>query len=225
MTKVAVILSGCGHMDGAEIRESVLSLLYLDEMGAEVSMFAPDRKQSRVANHCDGETMGEERNILMEAARIARGNIAPLSALKPEAFDALVIPGGFGVALNLSDFAQKGAAASVDADFARTVNAFLKAGKPVGAICIAPAVLAVAAKGAGLSLTIGEDAGVANAIEALGHTHKNAPTHQAVIDEAHGVATCSAYMRGDARIADVAKGIRQVVEAVMKMAKSKQKAA
>lgn len=225
MTKVAVILSGCGHMDGAEIRESVLSLLYLDELGAEVGIFAPDRNQSKVANHRGGETMGEDRNILTEAARIARGNIASLAELRPEAFDALLIPGGFGVALNLSDFAQKGAEASVDADFARVVNAFLKAGKPVGAICIAPAVVAAAARGAGLCLTVGEDAGVASAIEALGHTHKNAPTHQAVIDEAHGVATCSAYMRGDARITDVAKGIRQVVEAVMKMAKSKQKAA
>lgn len=225
MTKVAVVLSGCGHQDGAEIRESVLSLLYLDEMGAEVSIFAPDKPQTKVADHRSGESVSETRNVLVEAARIARGGIAPLATLDAQAFDALVIPGGFGVALTLSDFAARGAEATVDADFARVISAFLKAGKPIGAICIAPAVLAAAAKGAGLTLTIGEDAAVASAIEALGHTHRKAPTHTAVIDEKHRVASCSAYMRGDARISDVAKGIRQTVEAVVKMAQTKQQAA
>lgn len=225
MTKVAVILSGCGHQDGAEVRESVLSLLYLDELGAEVSIFAPDVPQKKVANHITGEAMAETRNVLVESARIARGKISPLSSLEPESFDALVIPGGFGVALNLSDFAEKGASAEVNGDFVRVIESFLKASKPVGAICIAPAVLAAAAKGAGLTLTIGDDEGVASAIAALGHTHKNCPTYLAAVDEKHHVASCSAYMRGDARIADVAKGIRQVVESVLTMAKNKQKAA
>lgn len=225
MTKVAVILSGCGHMDGAEIRESVLSLLYLDEAGAKVSLFAPETMQKKVVNHASGEVMEEQRKVITEAARIARGDIVPLADLKPESFDALVIPGGFGVALNLSDFAEKGAKATVTPECSKAITAFLDAGKPIGAICIAPAVVAVAAKGRGLTLTIGEDPAVAEAITALGHTHKNSPTHLAVTDERHKLATCSAYMRGDASLADVAKGIRQVVEFVVKMAQSKQKAA
>ncbi len=225
MTKVAMILSGCGYKDGAEIRESVLSLLYLDELGAEVSVFAPDKPQAQVVNHASGEVSAESRNILVESARIARGNVKPLGELRPEAFDALVIPGGFGVALNLSDFAQKGSGAQVDKDFQSVVQSFLKVGKPIGAICIAPAVLAAAAAGGGITLTIGEDNSVAAAIEALGNTHKPSPTHQAVIDEKHRVASCSAYMRDDARISDVAKGIHQVVEWVMKMAQTNRKAA
>lgn len=225
MTSVAVLLSGCGHMDGAEIRESVLSLLYLDEMGAQVQIFAPDMPQRAVVAHTDGSVRDGQRNVLEEAARIARGQIAPLSALDPAQFDALVIPGGFGVARNLSDLAEKGAAATVHPDFVRVVGGFLQAGKPIGAICIAPAVVAAAAKGAGLTLTIGEDAGTAEAIAALGHTHQNSPTQRAVVDEKHRVASCSAYMRSEARLSDVAQGIRQVVESVISMAKTNRKAA
>lgn len=225
MTKVAVILSGCGHLDGAEIRESVLSLLYLDELGAEVSIFAPDISQRCVVNHLTGAEDGAARNVLVEAARIARGKVEPLTSLKPEAFDALVIPGGYGAALNLSDVALRGAEAEVNPELVAVIKAFLKVGKPIGAICIAPAVLALAAKGAGLTLTIGEDAGTAGVIEALGHTHKNCVTTAAVIDKAHHVATCSAYMRGDARIAEVAQGIKQVITSVLNMVHNKQKAA
>ncbi len=225
MTNVAVVLSGCGHMDGAEIRESVLSLLYLDELGTQVSIFAPDITQRRVVNHLTGSEEGVGRNALVEAARIARGKVTALSALKPEAFDALVIPGGFGVALNLSDVALKGADADVHPELRAVVTAFLKAGKPIGAICIAPAVLAAAAKGAGLTLTIGDDPGTAGVIQALGHTHKNCATSSAVIDETHRVATCSAYMHDDARITEVAQGIKLVISSVIKMAHNKQKAA
>lgn len=225
MTKVAVVLSGCGHQDGAEVREAVLSLLYLDEQGAEVSIFAPDIAQRKVANHLNGQTLPESRNVLVEAARIARGNIAPLAALKPEAFDALVVPGGYGVALNLSDLAIAGEAGTVNADFQNVITAFLKAGKPIGAICIAPAVLALAAKGAGLTLTIGDDAGVASMITALGHTHIDCATASYVLDTAHKVASCPAYMDGNAKISEVAQGIRQVVEQVLRMAQHKQKAA
>lgn len=224
MTKVAVILSGCGYLDGAEIRESVLSLLYLDEQGAEVQCFAPDIKQKHVINHAKGEPAEEARNVLEEAARIARSKIKPLTELDAGAFDALVIPGGFGVAKNLSDFAEKGADAAVLPDFKKAVEAFFSAGKPIGAICIAPAVVAAALKNKSITLTIGDDKDVAAAIVKLGNKHQDTPTSGYVLDEAHHVVSCSAYMREDP-ISEVAKGIRQVIEQVMKLSAKQKRAA
>lgn len=218
MTQAAVILSGCGFADGAEIRESVLALLALDKQGVQVRIFAPDIPQAEVRDCVTGELLPETRNVLREAGRIARGNIAPLSDCRAEDFDLLVIPGGFGVAKNLSDFASKGADATVEPEFKRVATEFYAQKKPIAAICIAPAVLAVALKGEGITLTIGDDAGCAAAIQAAGNLHRNSPTAQAVIDSAHRVASCSAYMRDDA-LAPIAEGIEQCIAAVVDMAK------
>jgi enhancing lycopene biosynthesis protein 2 len=224
MTKVAVILSGCGHLDGAEIRESVLSLLYLDQHGADVHIFAPDKAQRDCINHQTGQPKEESRNILEEAARIARGKIEPLSALKPEAFHALVLPGGYGAAKNLSDLALAGADATVLPEFEAAVRGFYDAAKPIGAICIAPAVLCAALKGEEITVTIGEDAGTASAIEAMGGTHQNCATDNIVVDEAHHIVSCSAYMRDD-RLANVATGIEKLVAKVLAMVQVRQQAA
>jgi enhancing lycopene biosynthesis protein 2 len=226
MAKVAVILAGSGHQDGAEIREAVLSMLYLDMHGAQVEFFAPDIEQSDVVDHYSGKPVEEKRNVLVEAARIARGQIAPLSELKPEAFDALVLPGGYGVAKNLSDLAFKGADATVLPEYKKAITGFYAAGKPIGAICIAPAVLAAALSGvAKPKLTIGEDAGTAGVITSFGATHQNSASDEAVVDDASRIASTSAYMRGDARIADIAKGIESVIVAVLNMVKSVKAAA
>ncbi len=217
MTNVAVILSGCGYLDGAEIREAVLSLLYLDQQGAQVEIFAPDINQSDVIDHRSGKPVNETRNVLTESARIARGQIRPLAELDPKAFDALVLPGGFGVAKNLSDFAGKGPDAAALPEFAEAVHGFYQAGKPIGAICISPAVLAAILKGEGLTLTIGDDQGAAQAIEALGHTHEACMSEGVVVDSAHQIATCSAYMRED-RLAAIASGIEKVIYNTLKKA-------
>lgn len=218
MTKAAVILSGCGFADGAEIRESVLALWALDKRGVEVSIFAPDMLQTEVRDCHSGELLPETRNVLKEAARIARGQIASLDQLAPEAFDLLVIPGGFGVAKNLSNFAAQGANASVEPSFAQAIQHFYAAGKPIAAICIAPAVLAVALKDKGITLTIGEDDGCAAAIVATGNKHQPSPSEKAVVDKTHRIATCSAYMRDDS-LAAIAEGIEECIEAVVSMAK------
>lgn len=219
MTKTAVILSGCGYMDGAETRESVLSLLYLDQHGATVDIYAPDKPQMHVIDHSKGkEIAGESRNVLQESARIARGKIHPLAKLQPDDYDALVIPGGFGVAKNLSDFAVKGADCNVDEDFARVVRGFYEQGKPIGAICIAPAVVAAALKGVAKPvLTIGDDADTAAAIEAMGATHRNCDTDNFVYDEATRIASSPAYMRED-NIAAIAEGIEGAVTKVLNVA-------
>ena len=112
--KIAVILSGCGVYDGAEVHESVITLLRLDQRGAQVQCFAPDIPQLHVVNHLTGEEMPESRNVLVESARIARGEVKDIKQANAEEFDALIVPGGFGAAKNLSAFDVKGAECSVN---------------------------------------------------------------------------------------------------------------
>ncbi|MCD6034586.1 MAG: isoprenoid biosynthesis protein [Rickettsiales bacterium] len=218
MVKVAVVLAGCGHLDGAEIRESVITLLALDRAGAEVSIFAPDVNQMHVVNHLTGKEMpGESRNVLEEAARIARGKISPLAKASAKDFDALVLPGGYGAAKNLSNVATKGKNATVLPELKTLITDFLHQKKPIGAICISPAILTAAVKGNLVpTVTLGEDAD--GLIAGLGGKHRNCPTDEAVLDEEHGIVSCSAYMRGDATISDVAAGIEKVVATVVAIA-------
>lgn len=221
---IAVILAGSGYLDGAEIREAVLTLLSLDKQGAGVSVFAPDIAQHHVVNHLTGEETSETRNVLAEAARIARGDIKPLSELDAASFDALVIPGGFGVAKNLSDLAFKGAEAQAIDDFAEIVKAFHISQKPIGAICIAPAVIASILGEHNPTLTVGDDEGTAGAIEAMGGTHQSCATDAIIYDEKNNIVSCSAYMREDS-IANVAEGIDKLVVKVIALAESRSIAA
>lgn len=216
--RAAVILSGCGYLDGAEIRESVLSLLYLDQAGVTATVFAPDKSQHHVVDHLTKSAVAGGRNILLEAARIARSDITALDTLDASAFDLLVIPGGFGVAKNLSDLAFEGANATVDSQFAAAIEAFYAAKKPIVAICIAPAVVAVVLKNKGITVTIGDDTGTASVIESLGNMHKICASDDVCIDEKHRIATCSAYMREDA-LAPIAKGIERAIAAGIALAK------
>jgi enhancing lycopene biosynthesis protein 2 len=221
--KAAVILSGCGFLDGAEIRESVLALLYLDQLNVAAEIFAPDLAFDTV-DHLTGKPAGERRNVLQEAARIARGHIRPLQECRADGYDLLVLPGGFGVAKNLSNFAAAGAQAQLETEFARVANEFHAQKKPIAAICIAPAALALALKGEGVTLTIGDNKDVAEAIRASGNRHQDCATDRAVIDEAHRIASCSAYMRDDP-LGLIARGIEQCVGAAVRMAQQKLRAA
>lgn len=225
MIKIAVVLSGCGFLDGAEIRESVLALLSISRLGAEATIFAPDMNQYHVVNHLTGEETGEKRNIMVEAARIARGKVEPLDSLDAKNFDALVIPGGFGVAKNLSDLAFKGKEASVLPSFKRVIDQFIAQKKPVGAICIAPAVL-VAAVGNSIhpTVTVGSDRDVAAAIEAMGGRHQNCATDVIAYDAENRIVSCSAYMRDDS-LARIAEGIEKCVTQVVELADKKKQAA
>lgn len=215
--RVGVILSGCGFQDGAEIHESVLTLLALDRAGCEVLCFAPDVDQTTVIDHATGEAATETRNVLKEAARIARGEIRDLKAADAAELDALVLPGGFGAAMNLCDFATKGADGTVDEDLKTLLRAMHDAKKPIGAICIAPGAVALALGDKGPTLTIGTDAGTAQAIEACGAVHQDCPVDDCVVDEEQKIASTPAYMLGPS-IAHVAKGIDRCVTAVVEMA-------
>ena len=215
--KVAVILAGCGVYDGSEIHEAVLTLLELDRQGASYQCFAPNIAQADVINHVTGSEMkGESRNVLVEAARIARGNIKDVAQAQVDDFDALLVPGGFGAAKNLCSFAVKGSAMSVQPDFLRFAQAMHGAGKPIGLICIAP-TMAAKIIGPGVECTIGNDVETAAAIEAMGAKHIECTVRKAVVDQHNKLVTTPAYMLAQ-RISEVADGIHECVKEVLVLA-------
>lgn len=213
MKKVGVVLSGCGVYDGAEIHESVLTLLALAKQGAEAVCFAPDKNQLDVINHLTGEPMSETRNVLIEAARIARGNIQPLSLASADELDALIVPGGFGAAKNLSNFASQGSECRVDDGLKNLAQMMHAAGKPLGFMCIAPAMLPKIFDFP-LRLTIGTDIDTAELIEEMGGEHVPCPVEDIVVDEDNKIVTTPAYMLAQ-NITEAAIGIEKLVERVL----------
>ncbi|TQV82526.1 isoprenoid biosynthesis glyoxalase ElbB [Exilibacterium tricleocarpae] len=215
--KVAVVLSGCGVFDGSEIYESVITLLRLDQRDAQVTCLAPDIEQMHVINHASGEVAeGEARNVLVEAARLARGDITDLATAGAGDYDALIVPGGFGAAKNLSDFAVRGAELTVNPALLEFARAFRAQGKPIGLICIAP-VMAAAICGTGAECTIGSDADTAAAITASGAVHKTCAVDEIHIDRDRKLVTTPAYMLAG-RISEAAAGINKLVDTVLDMA-------
>ena len=213
--KIAVILSGCGVYDGAEIHESVITLLRLDQRGAKVQCFAPNIAQMHVINHLTGEVMPETRNVLVESARIARGEVKDLREADAKDFDALIVPGGFGAAKNLSNFAVEGAGCSLHPDVLALAEAFAEAGKPVGLICISPA-LAAKIYGPGVVCTIGNDAGTSAAIVKMGGTHEECDVHDIVEDTQRKLVSTPAYMLAKS-ISEAAGGIYKLIDRVLEL--------
>ncbi len=213
--KVSVVLSGCGFLDGAEIHESVVALLALSKAGAEYTVAAPDKVQHHVVNHHTGEEMaGEQRNVRVEAARIARGPVLSLPEVDVNDYDALFLPGGFGAAKNLCSFAFEGRGASIDPEIQSLIQRFHQAGKPIGAVCISPALVALAlGKG---RLTIGTDEDTAAELEALGASHQSAQVEVAVVDHENRIVTAPAYM-ADAQVHEVAAGIEAAITELLAM--------
>ena len=216
--KVGVILSGCGVYDGAEIHESVIIMLALDRRGAEMVICAPNVAQMHVVDHLTGEVEeGAERNVLAESARIARGSIRDVADVSADELDALILPGGFGAAKNLCDFAVRGSDCSVNPDVAALVRDVHAQAKPVAAVCIAPALIAKVLGEDAPKLTIGNDADTAGAIETMGGTHVACPVIEFVVDREHKIVSTPAYMLGQS-ITEVAEGIDKTVEALLEMA-------
>jgi len=207
--KIAFVLSGCGFKDGSEIHEAVAALIALDRAGYEVIFTAPDVQQTSTVDHSSDEPEVESRNALKEAARIARGNISPLSDLQPEDYDAVVFPGGFGAALTLCSFASDGVECSVNAEVENLINEALQSGKPIAAMCIAPVILARTIPG--VKLTIGSHPETADAINAMGAVHVNCPVNDSVVDKARKIVTTPAYMLASGP-AEVFEGAVSMVE-------------
>lgn len=214
MKKVAVILSGSGVFDGAEIHEATLTLLAIAKHRAKYEIFAPNVEQHHVINHITGEEMPEKRNVLIESARIARGDINSLSEFDAKQFDALIFPGGFGAAKNLSNFAFAGTNCQVNEEVQNTIKAMHAEKKPIGALCIAPVLIAKVL--GNVELTIGQDEGTANAVEALGAKHVKTDHGEVVVDKENKIVTTPCYML-DANIVQIAEGAENVVKAILEM--------
>jgi len=218
MKKIGVCLSGCGFLDGAEIHESVLTLLAIDQAGARAVCCAPDIPQASVINHATNKPEGGARNVLVESARIARGEIKNVRDVKATDIDAIVFPGGFGAAKNLCTFATDGATCTVNSEVERLAGDMLAAKKPIGAICIAPAMLAriVGKRDLHPKVTIGTDKATAAAINQMGAQHCDCPVTEMIVDERHKIVTTPAYMLGRGP-AEVFEGIRKLVAEIIRL--------
>jgi enhancing lycopene biosynthesis protein 2 len=217
MKRIGVILSGCGVLDGSEIHESVLTLLAIDRAGAQAVCLAPDIPQTKVTDHQSKQEAAETRRVLAESARIARGEIRSLQEVRASELDAVILPGGYGAALNLSSFALAGPDCTVQSDVARLLREMYNQHKPIGALCIAPTVLAKAFQemNVSLKLTIGRDRQTAAAIARMGHEHVDCAVHEVLVDEEHRILTSPAYMMAR-RISEVAEGVDKLVQEIVK---------
>jgi enhancing lycopene biosynthesis protein 2 len=217
--RIGLLLSGCGFLDGSEIQEAVLCLLFLDRAGAEAICLAPDIAQAQTVNHLSlRSASGKHRNVLAESARLARGRVFDLNMVGADELDGVIVPGGYGAVQTLSDFALAGEQSQVRPEVSRLFLEMLKAKKPVGLICIAPALMAKVAQGAGITprLTIGKDPKTASLLEKMGAEHVESPVTAIVVDKDHKIVSTPAYMLGT-RISDVATGIERLVNAVLEL--------
>ncbi len=218
MKKVAVILSGCGVYDGSEIHEAVLTLLAIEQNDASYRCFAPNINQHHVINHITGEVSEHEsRNVLVESARIARGDCEDLTELREQDFDALIVPGGFGAAKNLCSFALDGENYQINEQVLVACQSFAKVDKPTGYMCIAPAMLPLIYP-KGIQGTIGTDIDTASLISAKGLVHNNCDVEGVVIDHAHKVVSTPAYMLATS-LTEAATGINNLVKNVLALVK------
>ncbi len=213
--KFAIILAGCGVYDGAEIHESVLTMLSAERNGVEYDLFAPDKEQYHVINHLTGEPSDERRNVLTEAARIARGNIAPLTEYSAAAYDAVILPGGFGVAKNLCTYAVDGTSMTIDDNISRLITETHKAGKPIGALCISPVIIASLIPG--VEVTLGSDDSHNKDVDELGGRNITTGNRDIVVDSEKRVVSTPCYMN-DASLIDVAEGADALIKAVAELA-------
>jgi enhancing lycopene biosynthesis protein 2 len=212
MKKFAVILNGCGHLDGSEIHESVMTLLAIDRQECSYTIFAPDMPQYHVMNHLTRQPMEGERNMMVEAARIARGNIREISEYRPADFDALVIPGGFGVAKNLFTYAIDGVNAKVLDSVRKAIVDTHNARKPIGALCISP-VLVTKVLG-DITVTVGSDPGTIADVEKMGASHVNTNITEVISDKQNLIFTTPCYML-DATIADIADSAENLISTML----------
>jgi enhancing lycopene biosynthesis protein 2 len=219
MSRIAVILHGCGARDGSEIHESTLTMLALDLLGANFECFAPAEKQARVVDHLSGEECDETRWMHIEAARIARGKVKNISELRVTDFDALVIPGGSGTAANLCSYAKDGVRMKVHSELEKILRSFHQVKKPIGAICIAPVILAKVFGEYRPVLTIGDDSKTAGAMQEMGAKHQNCSVGSCVVDRQNLLVTTPAYMLAGS-IKELWPGIQAFCQQILELVKT-----
>jgi len=214
--KFAIVLSGSGRADGSEIHEATCAMLAIDCLGSTYQCFAPNIEQSVVVNHLTGQKTDEKRSVLTEAARLARGNILDLKDYNPDDFDGIVFPGGLGAVINWCDFSIKGVNCDVDSSVQKAILDSNKKGVVIGAMCIAPVLIAKVLGSKGVHVTIGNDKGVATAIERTGAVHENKDVIEVCVDELRKVVTTPAYMLASS-IKEVCEGADNMVKAMIKL--------
>jgi enhancing lycopene biosynthesis protein 2 len=215
--RIAVLLSGCGALDGSDIHEAVLTLLALDRAGVEIVCTAPDIDQFHVINHLTNEESAEVRNVLVESSRIARGNVVALDALDPQKIDGLILPGGFGAVKSLCTFALKGPQGDVNPQVLELLRRVHEEKKPIGAVCISPATIVMTLKGCQPSVTIGTDAGAVAAIHTMGGEHHACKVDEIYVDPVNRIVSTPGYMLGT-EIKEIAAGIEKLVQKVIELA-------
>ncbi|MBE0675205.1 MAG: isoprenoid biosynthesis glyoxalase ElbB [Bacteroidales bacterium] len=208
----AIVLSGCGVYDGAEIHEATMTMLALDRNGCDFTVFAPNIKQHHVINHLTGEVMDESRNVLVESARIARGRISPLSEYQAGRFDGIIFPGGFGVAKNLCSYAFDGTEMRIDKVVEQAIRQTHSLGKPIGALCISPVLIAAVIEGA--EVTMGSDTKYNDEISALNGKNKTAANREIITDHKNKIVSTPCYMN-DAKISDIAEETDKLIKAII----------
>ena len=217
MTKrIGLLLSGCGALDGSDIHEAVLTLLALDRAGVEILCTAPDIDQFHVINHLTQEETVDVRNVLVESARIARGNIVDIDALDAQKIDGLILPGGFGAVKSLCTFALKGPEGNINPQVLELLRQIHAERKPIGAICISPATVVMALKACQPSVTIGTDDGAAAAIHAMGGGHRSCNVDEIHVDPVNRIVSTPGYMLGTG-IKEIATGIEKLVQKVIEL--------
>jgi len=216
MKKIAIVLSGCGHKDGSEITEAVSTLIALGQNQATATCFAPDKSVACV-DHIDDQPCGE-RSILSESTRITRAPVLPIHQLNPDDYDAVIFPGGMGAALHLSSWADEGAQCQVLPDVVRVIQGFHSQSKPIGAICVAPVLIAKVLGGADVTVTVGSNAETISEIKKTGSHHEICDVTDYITDRANKVVTTPAYMYGQARPEQVFMGISGMIKELVEMA-------
>lgn len=214
--RAAVVLSGCGVFDGAEIHEAVMALYAIDKAGWSYQVFAPNVAQHHVINHLTGEALNESRNVMVEASRIARGKIKPMTEYHASDFDTLIFPGGFGVAKNLCTYAFDGSDCRVDRVVEEAIIATHKAGKPIGAMCIAPVIIARVL--GNVTVTIGNDTRTAADIVKMGGKHEIKRHGEVSVDRENLIVTVPCYMLGSS-ISEIASDAEALIKAIGKLVK------
>ncbi|MCP1384423.1 isoprenoid biosynthesis glyoxalase ElbB [Runella salmonicolor] len=227
MKKIGVLLHGNGVFDGSEIHESVFALLAIEELGAEAVCFAPNVNQHHVLNHLTGQEMPETRNVLIESARIARGNIKDIVDVNASELDGLVMPGGFGTAKNITKWAFEGPSGPILESVKTLIVALVRQGKPIAGLCMSPTTIAKALEGTEFHahLSVGttveaspyDIAAISAGMESIGQVAEMASVREVAVDRDLKIITAPCYMM-EANIVEVRENIRLAIEKLISLA-------